>query len=562
MPSPLLAPTSAPTHGPSRRLGDHLVREKEAHDLSRNPEFANFQFIGYRTSAAAVELVALCDADGLTEGDIVRLRDEFFDLVRRLPHDYGLKPRGRNPNGLLGFVFADGCPEPMARFIARQTRISHAAGTGGVAVSWALDAAARRIHTHDNPVSIFPPVIIAARSVYPGLDYLQSLLGPLLMAPLPAGPADRIHRTPENPSMTATSPEQTQHAPSGAGPAPYDAFISYASEDLEVARSLADALDARGLRVWLDEIELQIGDSRQQSIDDGLKNSRFGIVVVSRNFVRTPEALRQFAGMTAQAMDEGRKVVLPIWHDITKDEVRAFSPPLADTVALMTSSGIPAVAEKIDRFFKTRSGVRSPAKPPRPVVVGTEPPVVPDPKPGQVHILFLAADPARSPLDLERELERIETNLRMAKERERLHLKPVLAGSFDRLSQAMLDDSPTIVHFAGHGREEGIVLRGEAGEPHVVSIVALAELFELFRDTVRCVVLNACWSEPQARAIREHIPHVIGMRAEIPDATAIAFATGFYQAIGAGRDVPFAYRLGIAHARDKGDGHVDLITLL
>jgi hypothetical protein len=400
-------------------LGDHLVREREAHDLSRNREFASFGFLGYRTSAGAVEFVALCDADGLTEGDIVRLRDEFFDLVRRLPRDYGLKPAGRNPNGLLGLVFADGCPEPMARFIARQTRISHTVGTGGVSVSWAIDVPARRIHTHDNPVSIFPPVIIAARSVYPGLDYLQSLLGPALMAPSPAGPPDPIHRTPKGPSM----PEPSSSVPAA------------------------------------------------------------------------PE---------------------------TTGHPAPQAPTREDTVAGGNASA----------------------------------------RPGPAHILFLAADPTLSRLDLERELERIETNLRMAKERDRLHLKAVWAASFDRLSQAMLDDSPTIVHFAGHGTEEGIVLRGEAGEARVVTIPALAELFSLFHDTIRCVVLNACWSEPQARAIREHIPHVIGMRAEIPDATAIAFSTGFYQAIAAGRDVPFAYRMGIAHARDKGDGHVDLITLL
>lgn len=572
MPSRL--PASTP--GPSRHLGDHLVREKEAHDLSRNAGFAAFQFLGYRTSASAVELVALCDADGLTEDDIVRLRDEFFDLVRRLPHDYGLKPRGRNPNGLLGFVYADGCPEPMARFIARQTRISHAAGTGGVVVSWALDVAARRIHTHDNPVSIFPPVIIAARSVYPGLDYLQSLLGPALMTPSPAGTGnriervDRVDRAPNDPARDASAPREKAGAsaavPAGAAGS-YDAFIAYAKEDVDVARALAQALDARGVRVWLDDIELQIGDSRQQSIDHGLNSSRFGIVVVSRSFVRTPEALRQFAGMTARAMGEGRKVVLPVWHDITESEVRTFSPPLADTVALPTSSGIPAVAEKIARVFKSSTGVT--AMPPQNPMPPAAPPPFPE-KAGAapasqqelIHILFLAADPARSPLDLEKEFERIETNLRMAKDRDRLYLKPVLAGSFDRLSQAMLDDSPTIVHFAGHGTEEGIVLRGEAGEPRVVAIDALAELFSLFQETIHCVVLNACLSEPQARAIREHIPHVIGMRAQIPDATAIAFSTGFYQAIAAGRDVPFAYRMGIVHARDKGDGHVDLITLL
>jgi hypothetical protein len=396
----------------SGRLGEHIVREKEAHDLSRNPEFGSFQFLGYRTSAVAVELVALCDADGLTEGDIVRRRDEFFELVRKLPHDYGLKPRGRNPNGLLGFVFAEGCPEPMARFIARQTRISHAAGTGGVAVAWAIDVPNRRIHTHDNPVSIFPPVVIVARQVYPGLEYLQSIL-PHLAVP--------------------------------------------------------------------------------------------------------PESTRQ------------------------------------------TSTTMPPLQKKTFEEF-TRMGERP---------SGNEPPAIDSPpanppaqaRDGTAHILFVAASTGPR-LDLEREFERIETSLRMAKVRDRVVLKQVWAASIDRLMQAMLDESPTIVHFSGHGEKVGIVLRDQEDGEHVVSGAALGSLFALFRETVQCVVLNSCWSEPQAQAIHQQVPRVIGMRAKIGDDTGIAFSTGFYKAIAAGKDVDFAFRAGRALVQAEGHGDEDLLVLL
>jgi len=76
------------------------------------------------------------------------------------------------------------------------------------------------------------------------------------------------------------------------------------------------------------------------------------------------------------------------------------------------------------------------------------------------------------------------------------------------------------------------------------------------------VVLNACWSEPQARAIRQHIPFVIGTRAIIPDEVAVAFSTGFYKAIGAGKDVPFAYRMGLARIQAGEDDFSDLVALL
>jgi len=69
-------------------------------------------------------------------------------------------------------------------------------------------------------------------------------------------------------------------------------------------------------------------------------------------------------------------------------------------------------------------------------------------------------------------------------------------------------------------------------------------LFKLFKDTITCVVLNSCYSEHQAKAIRAHIPYVVGVRSGIPDLAAIAFSTGFYKGIGAGRGVPFAFELG------------------
>ena len=78
----------------------------------------------------------------------------------------------------------------------------------------------------------------------------------------------------------------------------------------------------------------------------------------------------------------------------------------------------------------------------------------------------------------------------------------------------------------------------------LVSAEALAGLFELFADRLDCVLLNACYSEVQAQKISQHINHVIGMSQAIGDKAAIAFAVGFYDALGADRGVDFAYKLG------------------
>ncbi len=117
----------------------------------------------------------------------------------------------------------------------------------------------------------------------------------------------------------------------------YDLFISHASEDKEeLVRPLAVALEGLGVKVWYDEFTLKVGDSLRRSIDGGLSNSRFGTVVLSSSFFAKNWTQYELDGMTAKEMD-GRKMILPIWHKVTKSEVIKFSPTLADKVALNSS---------------------------------------------------------------------------------------------------------------------------------------------------------------------------------------------------------------------------------
>ena len=117
----------------------------------------------------------------------------------------------------------------------------------------------------------------------------------------------------------------------------YDAFISHCIEDPgKFIRSLAEALRSRGITVWYDEFELSVGDSLRRSIDKGLVKSRFGIVVLSPAFFAKNWTQYQLDGLVAKEM-EGGKVILPIWHKISKDEVMSYSPSLADKMALSTS---------------------------------------------------------------------------------------------------------------------------------------------------------------------------------------------------------------------------------
>lgn len=125
--------------------------------------------------------------------------------------------------------------------------------------------------------------------------------------------------------------QQKSSLPESVG---YDAFISHASEDKDIiVRPLAQALTDLGFRIWFDEFELRVGDSLRQSIDKGLVNSRFGIVILSKPFFEKNWPQYELNGLAAKEID-GRKVVLPIWHGIGRVEVMAYSPALADKVAL------------------------------------------------------------------------------------------------------------------------------------------------------------------------------------------------------------------------------------
>ena len=128
----------------------------------------------------------------------------------------------------------------------------------------------------------------------------------------------------------------------------YDLFISHASEDKDdFVRPLANALKSLGVKVWYDEFTLKVGDSLRGSIDRGLVNARFGTVVLSYSFFSKNWPQYEFDGMVAREMS-GHKMILPIWHKVTKDEVIRFSPTLADKVALNSSTnGIDEIAAQL-----------------------------------------------------------------------------------------------------------------------------------------------------------------------------------------------------------------------
>lgn len=128
----------------------------------------------------------------------------------------------------------------------------------------------------------------------------------------------------------------------------YDIFISHASEDKDdFVRPLALALIGKGWKVWYDELSLKVGDSLRKSIDDGLKQSKFGVVVLSPSFFAKNWTEYELNSLVAKAMAQDEKVLLPIWHKISHKEVADYSLALSDKVALNSTMNMDFIVAKL-----------------------------------------------------------------------------------------------------------------------------------------------------------------------------------------------------------------------
>jgi hypothetical protein len=180
-------------------------------------------------------------------------------------------------------------------------------------------------------------------------------------------------------------------------------------------------------------------------------------------------------------------------------------------------------------------------------------------------ILFLGSNPVGDGLDilrLDKESRDIQEGLRLAKQRDNFEFVQKFAVRPKDLARFILSENPHMLHFSGHGDTQGLFLENEEGEAKLVSTDSIAALFSLFKDSIKCVFLNSCYSESQAKEIAKYIPFVIGMNDAVPDDTAITFAISFYDAIGEGREIPFAFNYAIANISLEGLSGDDIPVLL
>jgi len=167
--------------------------------------------------------------------------------------------------------------------------------------------------------------------------------------------------------------------------------------------------------------------------------------------------------------------------------------------------------------------------------------------------LYIAAGPqdpdlAWLPLRSDLEMRKVKERLKLSRHPDGYRIEFCPAARWDDVSQALLDYDPQVVHFSGHGDSDGnLLLEKDGGGVALTTPEGLARLFGLHRSTIRCVIVNACYSEKLARALASAIDHVVGMRSQIGDEAAIGFSVGFYTGLFAGQPVPAAFERGLAH---------------
>ncbi|MCK9368500.1 toll/interleukin-1 receptor domain-containing protein [Candidatus Dojkabacteria bacterium] len=132
----------------------------------------------------------------------------------------------------------------------------------------------------------------------------------------------------------------------------FDVFICHASEDLDFVKELAEALKVNGFEVWYDGFQISWGDDLRPAIDNGLNNSSYGLVVFSKSFLRKKKWTEYELNGLFSREKLGKQVILPIWHDICREDIEKYSPSFADRIALKSDSVENIVKEMKKRLNK------------------------------------------------------------------------------------------------------------------------------------------------------------------------------------------------------------------
>jgi hypothetical protein len=352
----------------------------------------------------------------------------------------------------------------------------------------------------------------------------------------------------------------------------FDVFLCHNNKDKAAVKQIAAQLQQNGIAPWLDEWEARPGVSWLRLLEEQIATIKAAAVFVGSEGLgpwqqQEIEAfLREFVARDCPVIpvllpDAPSEPKLPIFlKGMTWVDFRKPAPdPMQQLIWGITGErgGSHATQQGTPAKPKPIFSPASSAKTERKLEAGENPA-------NPIRILFLGANPSDTTrLRLDEEIRAIDHAIRQSEFRGRFDLKQHWAVRVLDLQGYLLRHAPQILHFSGHGSAaHEIILEDNQGNSQPVSARAISQLFSVLKDNIRCVLLNACYSEQQARAIAEHIDCVIGMSKAIGDEAAINFSTAFYQALGYGRDVKTAFDLGCVQIDLEGLGEENTPKLI
>ncbi len=180
----------------------------------------------------------------------------------------------------------------------------------------------------------------------------------------------------------------------------------------------------------------------------------------------------------------------------------------------------------------------------------------------QTNVLLAFANPMDTGrLRLDTEAREIQQSIERSKYRDNIRLITRQATTIKDFRRALLEETFQVIHISGHGSRNGLLLANDRGGQHVVDPLTFLELFQRY-PSITCVFLNSCYSTVQGRLFASSIPFTIAMDTPITDGVAIAFSSGFYDALGAGHSIDSAFQEGIFSIKSEISPHAQLPRLI
>lgn len=339
-------------------------------------------------------------------------------------------------------------------------------------------------------------------------------------------------------------------------------FISYSHKDETWKDRLVTqlkVLEYEGHFATWDDRGISAGDEWRSEIEEQLDQAAVAVLLISADFL-TSDFIRgqEVPRLLQRRQSEGIRIVPVIVRSCAWKSVSWLAPiqarprdgkPLAGLAEHQADEALATLAAEIGALVKATpaSGVAEP----RPAGRPSSP--APGPKRERITLLFLAAEPTDGgKINLDEEARDIQQKIRAADHRDAIDFQTRWAVRPDDLLQALNETRPTIVHFSGHGGKGQIYFKGDDGKARPVTREALKAVFGPFRNDVRLVMLNACFSDEQARALAGVVECAAGMASAIGDRAARVFAASFYRAVGFGHSLRNAFDQGVAALMIEG----------